>query len=398
MRRISPLLLCLLLAACTPSPGSRAGESSLPNEGESRPYSSEESSAGFEAAAFSLQEAFPNLRFEEPLYLTYAPGEEDSLYIVERTGRIYRISRNPDTDRKELFLDLSDIVQTQGQEQGLLGLAFHPDFSNTPHFYVNYTAQDQTYISRFTATADKAANPSTELVLLRFDQPFSNHNGGHLEFGPDGHLYIATGDGGSGGDPQNNAQNKNSLLGKILRLDIAPESSGIPEDNPFFEEADAAQEVYAYGLRNPWRFSFDSHTGALWAADVGQNAWEEINLIEKGGNYGWNRFEGSHPYLAKSEEEAADYIAPLYEYDHSQGRSITGGYVYRGEAFPGMQGLYIYGDFVSGRIWALELEEDGNVLNEEFMQTDLLISSFGQDQDGELYVLDFAGQIYQFSK
>lgn len=409
MRRYFPLLLGLALAACTPNPEEESPASSLSQPSDStistpldssspETASSLSPAAVFDPAAFSLEPAFPNLTFTDPLYLTYAPSEGDSLYVVERTGRIYRISRDPSSTRKDLFLDLSQTVQTRGQEQGLLGLAFHPAFSKNGYFYVNYTAQNQTFISRFTASPGGVADPGSETVLLQFEQPYANHNGGHLDFGPDGRLYIATGDGGSGGDPHNNAQNKATLLGKILRLDVSRDPFAIPEDNPFVGEEGAAEEIYAYGLRNPWRFSFDHETGELWAADVGQNAWEEVDLIEKGGNYGWNRFEGTHAYSAASNEEAADYLPPVHEYDHSQGQSITGGYVYRGSAFPELLGRYIYGDFVSGRVWALKRDEDGTITNQLFLETGLQLSSFGLDQEGELYLIDFRGSIYQLAK
>lgn len=408
MRRTFPLLLVLTLVACTPNlkeesastssmPQSSLAESSLPAESTSG-TSSHSPEAAFAPAEFSLQSAFPHLSFEQPLFLTYAPGESDALYVVERTGRIYRIQRGQTASEKELFLDLSETVQARGQEQGLLGLAFHPDYAQNRFFYVNYTAQDQTFVSRFLGKEDGTADPDSETVVLQFDQPFANHNGGQLDFGPDGYLYIATGDGGSGGDPHDNAQNKKNLLGKILRIDVSQDPYAVPEDNPFAGEEGAAGEIYAYGLRNPWRFSFDRETGELWAADVGQNAWEEINLIESGGNYGWNRFEGTHPYQAPSEEESGAFLPPIHEYGHSQGQSITGGYVYRGSAYPELRGQYIYGDFVTGRVWALERHEDGTVTNQPFLESDLQLSSFGLDQEGELFLVDFKGGIYQLTK
>lgn len=320
----------------------------------------------------TLTPAFEDLSFEDPLYITYIP-ESNTPLIVERTGIIYSVQN----DEKNIFLDLTDQIDSSSQEQGLLGLALDPAFTENHFFYVNYTANGQTFISRFVE-----GDEMSEEVLLSFEQPYTNHNGGHLAFGPDGMLYIASGDGGSSGDPQYNAQSRESLLGKILRLDVHDEQAEV--------------EIFAFGLRNPWRFSFDRETGALWAGDVGQNTMEEINIIEEGNNYGWNIFEGSNPYDSTMMMDGMMYYGPVWEYEHDHGRSVTGGYVYRGQEFPALEGMYIYGDFVSGTIWALETENGTVIENHELMQTDLSISSFGEDETGELYIVDFSGNIFQF--
>jgi len=350
---------------------------------------------------FTIQDAFPGKFFNRPLDLQNAGDGSGRLFVLEQGGRIY-VTDDPSAEDSKLFLDISDRVDDSGNEMGLLGLAFHPAFKDNGSFFVNYTDGNNTVISRFIVDTDNPniADPESEEVLLTFSQPYSNHNGGGLAFGPDdGYLYIATGDGGSGGDPHGNAQSLKTLLGKILRIDIDNKSPGlnyaIPPNNPFTGNTEGyREEIYAYGLRNPWRFSFDPLTNQLWAADVGQDRIEEINLIEKGGNYGWNVMEGS---LCFEPPEGCDNIGlelPIYEYGHSLGRSITGGYVYRGEKLPILQGSYIYGDFVSGIIWALWYEEGKGKRNYTLAETGLNISSFGIDKDYELYLTAFDGKIY----
>ncbi|MGK7369187.1 MAG: PQQ-dependent sugar dehydrogenase, partial [Candidatus Halalkalibacterium sp. M3_1C_030] len=243
------------------------------------------------------------------------------------------------------------------------------------------------------------ADPNSETPILQYNQPESNHNGGHLSFGPDGYLYIASGDGGGGGDPYDNGQDPSTLLGNILRIDVDASSNGnkyaIPPNNPFVgNDQGYREEVYAYGLRNPWRFSFDSENGRLFAADVGQNQYEEIDIIESGGNYGWNIMEGAHCYNSDSCDQSG-LILPIWEYDHSEGQSITGGYVYRGPSLNGLTGQYIYGDFSSGRIWALDVSDTDDPSNSELIDTDLNISSFGTDANNELYICSFDGNIYR---
>ncbi|MGM0366106.1 MAG: PQQ-dependent sugar dehydrogenase, partial [Actinomycetota bacterium] len=290
-------------------------------------------------------------------------------------------------------------------EKGLLGLAFHPDFENNGLFFLNYTDDESTIISGFTLYEDdeNTADPESEEIILSFMQPYSNHNGGQIAFGHhDGYLYIAAGDGGGAGDPNGNAQNPENLLGKILRIDIDKRDTGlnysIPSGNPFKNNNQGyREEIYAYGLRNPWRFSFDPVTNFLWAADVGQNMVEEINIIEKGENYGWNIMEGSLCFSPPSGCDTEGLKLPVYEYEHPLGKSITGGHVYRGESLPVLYGVYVYADFVTGYIWGLAYINGQETHNYTLAQTDLNISSFGIDEEKELYFTAFDGKIYRLS-
>lgn len=338
-----------------------------------------------------------------PLHLT-APGDGSGrLFVLEQPGRV-RILREGKV-LAEPFLDLTEQVRSSGNEQGLLGLAFAPNYARSGVFYVHYTGQQgQTVIARYQVSAqnpDRADAGSAE-VLLTVEQPFSNHNGGAILFGPDGYLYIALGDGGSAGDPQNNGQNLSSLLGKLLRIDVRqPGPYRIPPDNPFVGQAGARGEIWAYGLRNPWRVSFDRATGDLYIADVGQNALEEINLQpagSKGGqNYGWRVYEGSRIYKGN---ELKNVTFPVIEYDHGGGNcSVTGGYVYRGKAIPDLVGAYIYGDYCSGRIWAARApaRAGGQWSTTELMQAGFRISAFGEDEQGELYVIDHGGAVHRMA-
>jgi glucose/arabinose dehydrogenase len=301
------------------------------------------------------------------------------------------------------FLDIQSLVSCCG-EQGLLSVAFHPRFRENGYFFVNYTnANGDTTVARYSvSTSDSdVADPSSASILLTIKQPFNNHNGGELQFGPDGYLYIGMGDGGGGGDPFNNAQNLSSLLGKILRIDV---DSGvpyaIPHSNPFAATGGSSQPaVWAYGLRNPWRFSFDRQTGDLWIADVGQDLFEEVDLqprTSKGGeNYGWRKMEGMHCYNPLSNCLDASMTLPILEYSHVNGNcSITGGYRYRGSRFPSMQGLYFFGDYCSGVIWGATQNGDGTWSARQLLKTSLSITTFGEDVDGELYVADGTGSIY----
>jgi len=347
-----------------------------------------------------LIESYPNLSFAKPLYFTTTGA--DNCYVVQQTGQILIFEDDPDVQDSQVFLDLGDIVNTRGNEEGLLGLAFHPDYESNGYFYVNYTSATGTVVARYTRSEDdpSAADPGSAHIMLTFDQPYANHNAGHMDFGPDGYLYIATGDGGSGGDPEKYAQNLSSLLGNILRIDINNPGEnglyGIPEDNPFAGNTEGyAEEIYAYGLRNPWRFSFDEE-GQLWAADVGQNKIEEIDIIVKGGNYGWNVMEGTLIFEDNPDIDKAVLIPPVFEYNHDEGYSITGGYVYSGEAIPDLQSRYIYGDYGTGRIWALWFDAEGIVQNQLLIDTDYNISSFGINADGELRVMDLSGGVYSF--
>ncbi|HSQ38552.1 MAG TPA: PQQ-dependent sugar dehydrogenase [Anaerolineales bacterium] len=329
--------------------------------------------------------------FDRPLDIQNAGDGSGRLFIVEQGGLI-RILQN-DVLLESPFLDITERVDDGGNEQGLLGLAFHPDFENNGFFYVNYTeAGGDTVIARFTA-AGNIADPNSEVRLLGVKQPYPNHNGGGLAFGADGYLYIGLGDGGSGGDPQGNGQNPNTLLGKILRIDVnSGNPYAIPADNPF------GSEVFHYGLRNPWRFSFDALTGDLWIGDVGQGSWEEIDFLPAGTpggvNFGWNRYEGLHDYTAGDVPQ--NYRPPVFEYSHQEGCSVTGGYVYRGP-MPEWQGIYFYGDFCSGKVWGA-LHQVSPSLSTVLFETGVSVTSFGVDESGEVYLADRNGNILRLSR
>ncbi|AXJ00487.1 Por secretion system C-terminal sorting domain-containing protein [Cyclonatronum proteinivorum] len=340
-----------------------------------------------------VTEAFPGVNVNQILGLQPQPGS-DNLFIVSQQGRIFRLDRSAQVQQLTTWLDLSSQL-ISGGERGLLGLAFDPDFEQNRRFYVNYTIANplRTVISRFTTDENGDPDLASEQQLLIFNQPFSNHNGGDIAFGPDGFLYIASGDGGSGGDPQNNAQNPDNLLGAMLRIDVNTDDASylIPEDNPFVNGG-GMPEIFAWGLRNPWRISFDRESGVLWTGDVGQNAWEAIHIIENGKNYGWNILEGSNCFPPGSNCDPEGLELPVFEYNHNNGdRSITGGFVYRGQKNPSLYGKYIYGDFISGRVWALAFDEETfeAVSNTELINLPMNISSFAQDRDGELYILGY---------
>jgi glucose/arabinose dehydrogenase len=326
---------------------------------------------------------------ENPVFLTHTGDGSGRLFVLEQPGRIRVLQAN--TLLPDPVLDITERVLFDG-EQGLLGLAFHPDYRRNGRFFVNYTRKPDgaTVIAEYHRGGTAISASHDERVLLVVSQPYPNHNGGMISFGPDGYLYIGLGDGGAKGDPQNRAQNLDELLGKILRIDVdRGDPYGIPTDNPFVKGS-GRPEIYASGLRNPWRFSFDTKTGHLWVADVGQNKWEEIHLVTRGGNYGWRVMEGTHCYQPSVFCQTDKFISPIAEYAHEKGRcSITGGYIYRGQALPKLAGTYIYGDFCSG-----ELFSDPQVL----LKTALYISSFGTDETEELYVLDHKGGIYRLSR
>ncbi|MBS4036417.1 MAG: PQQ-dependent sugar dehydrogenase [Ignavibacterium sp.] len=350
------------------------------------------------SAQYSAQEAFPNLpNFSGPVDLRNSNDCTNRLFVIEQIGRIRVFDNRPDVNSYKTFLDITDRVSSGG-EMGLLGLDFHPDYKNNGYFYVNYTADNprRTIISRFqvSATNPDSASGSSEFELLNFSQPYSNHNGGWIGFGPDdGYLYIATGDGGSGGDPQNNSQTITNLLGKILRIDVDNQDPGlnyaIPVDNPFVDSSGSVRkEIYAWGLRNPWRCSFDPVTGWLWSADVGQSAREEINVIDNGGNYGWRCYEGNLPYNTSGCLPASNYIFPVYDYPHTVGYSVTGGYVYRGPNQPGLDGKYVYADWGSRNVWAITYDGINPATNQQlFTLPSGSPTSFGVDEAGELYIV-----------
>lgn len=349
--------------------------------------------------------AFPNLSFSNPLDLQSPNDGTNRIFVVEQGGIVNVFENDINTTLNTVFIDLEGIVDDSDDEMGLLGLAFHPDYTNNGFFYVNYTvSRTLSVISRFQVSAGNpnTADPNSELRLIEIPQPFTNHNGGKLTFGPDGFLYIATGDGGSGGDPQGNAQNRQNLLGNILRIDVNRTENGlnyaIPNDNPFVGNSIFRGEIFAYGLRNPWRISFDIETGVLWAGDVGQNKFEEIDIIESGNNYGWNILEANDCFNATN-CDTSGLTPPIFEYNQNDGDlSITGGYVYRGDAVTLLQGRYVYADFVSGRIWSFEANVNGTPNNELLENTAFNISSFGTDMNNELYFCSFDGLIYTFEE
>lgn len=357
------------------------------------------------ASVYQIVVAFPNLSFHRPVDFQHAGDNTNRVFIIDQPGEIFVFKNESNTSAKKLFLDIKSKVDDGGNEEGLLGLAFHPDYKTNGYFYVNYTASNpnRTVISRFKVSSDPdKADPSSELKILEFRQPYSNHNGGQVSFGPDGYLYIATGDGGSGGDPHGNGQDKSTLLGKILRIDVDRETSGnhyaIPADNPFVGSNEYRQEIYAYGLRNPWRFSFDPVTKSLWTGDVGQNAYEEIDIIVKGGNYGWNTMEGKHCFDPSRGCRTSGLLLPIWEYGRGEGISVTGGFVYRGTTVRTLKGKYIFADYGTGNIWALDPSNVNNPVVTKLAAWDLHIASFGVDQNNELYMCAFDGKIYRFEE
>ncbi len=347
--------------------------------------------------ALRLEDVLPGVGFSAPVALVFHPLDSALVYVLQQDGVVKRVSLR--SKGVEVALDISAKVRFRG-EMGLLGMAFHPDFPRKPYVYVYYTDRRMnSVLSRFEVDTGGNLLPGSERVLLKVRQPYTNHNGGQVAFGPDGYLYLALGDGGSAGDPLNNAQDTTTLLGALLRIDVEGEPYSIPPDNPFSNSPSCktgCPEIYAWGLRNPWRFSFDRETGTLWLADVGQNRWEEVDTVVRGGNYGWRCYEGNHPYNLKGCGPKEGYVFPVYEYARKGGNcAVIGGYVYRGKDIPQLYGSYIFGDFCSGRIWTLKRTDGGFEAN-LLLDTDLLISTFGEDPNGEIYVVDYRkGKVYR---
>ncbi len=347
--------------------------------------------------------------FDRPIYATHAGDGTERLFVVEQGGKIFIVEN--DTVLETPFLDIGSLLSPEVfnggyTERGLLGVAFDPDYATNGLFYVDYTDREGTIVvAQYRVSADdpNLADPNSGRILLEIPKPdgYGNHNGGHLAFGPDdGYLYIATGDGGGAGDPLDNGQNPATLLGKILRIDVQEDGTyTIPADNPIQWNDAFAPEVWAYGLRNPWRFSFDAATGDLYISDVGQAEWEEINFEPAespgGVNYGWNIFEAAAPFAGDTVTD--DMVFPFAAYDHSEGVTVAGGYVYRGSALPDLQGVYFYADWGYGTIWAAYRDAEGEWQSPVFADTDLNVASFGEDAARELLVVDYNGTIYRFA-
>ena len=414
MKRILLLSVMLSLSAC-----SRAEQVPLPTLQPSTPVSTDTPAASTvmpvtgaatetsapaatqEATAFPDPNAFKWVPvvsgFVQPTDIQFADDGSGRMFILEQPGRI-RIVKDGQLAPAP-FLDITPKVGSAGTEQGLLGMAFHPDFAHNPYFYINYTDTDgNTVIARYQTNGD-SADPNSEKLLIHQDQPFPNHNGGVLTFGPDGYLYAGLGDGGSGGDPLGNGQNTNVLLGKILRIDVDHgDPYSIPQGNPF------GNEIWEYGLRNPWRISFDKASGDLFIADVGQDSWEEVDYVQnhQGGlDFGWNYREGLHAYKGNP-PAGASFVDPVAEYSHAVGGcSITGGYVYRG-GMPEWQGIYLYGDYCTGYIWGMMHSSAAGPTSawasQLLFQTGSNITTFGQDPSGELYYASRDGTIYTLQK
>lgn len=396
MKTITSLALLLILAVCPPL--------------------SAEEKVDTSPAPIKLVKVFPYLQIDRPIVITHAGDGTDRLFIASQKGKIYIVPNTPedeDLEEGKLFLDISDrvIYLDKKNEMGLLGMAFHPDFKKNGEFFVYYSSPETpnatSVVSRFRVSKDNPdqALADSEEILMKVEQPAWNHNGGTIVFGPDGMLYIVFGDGGAGGDAFHNGQNLSTMLGSICRIDVDHKSPGlnyaIPKDNPFEDGktptfATIRKEIWAYGFRNPWRIAFDDKTGKLWAGDVGQGVWEEIDIVVKGGNYGWSVREGKHPFGPNGVEARKHLIEPIWEYDHNVGKSITGGSVYRGKAIPTIQGMYIYGDYVSGKFWALKYDESSKKVtaNHVIESPSIPVMTFGTDQNGEMFLTSSFSEIY----
>lgn len=421
--KICVLIGAVLVTACTPSapatspqPDESGAAASTPttapaNTPASTPTPAPEGSAPQTSTPESqLPPSWPDITLVEtlsglrnPVDLASARDGSGRLYVVEQIGLVQEFSNG--VQGQSPFMDIRDRVSCCG-ERGLLGIAFPPDFAGSRVLYVNYTTTLpgtlHTRVSRFRLrTGVHQVDPDSEEIILQFSQPWRNHNGGQIAFGPDGNLWIGTGDGGSGGDPQDNGQKGQTLLGKLLRIDVTSTTDApytVPADNPFVGNDEFLDEIWAYGLRNPWRFSFDRATGDIYIADVGQNAWEEVNFQPAnspgGENYGWRITEGLHCYNPSSGCSIAGQTLPVAEYDRANGLSITGGYVYRGQDQPSLQGIYFYADYVTGRIWGLR-SVNGLWETKLLLDSTHSVSSFGEDEAGNLYLLDYSGTIFQ---
>lgn len=360
-------------------------------------------------------------KFDRPLFVAFHESAPDTAFVVEQPGSVWMVAREDQSKVRSPFLDLQQRVYANDNwEEGLLGFAFDPSYATNGHVWCCFTEKTdslqgevkpgrkakstrRSVVARYSTVRDekgvRTADPATELVVLTVFQPFPNHNGGTIVFGNDGMLYLALGDGGAARDPFKTGQDKGTLLGKVLRIDVrnatAEKPYEIPKDNPFVGEEGARGEIWCYGLRNPWRIAFDRETGDLWCGDVGQDRLEEVDLLVKGGNYGWNLMEGTEVFR-KDVERPADLIAPIAEYPHQDGVSITGGYVYRGAALPELRGSYVYGDFSTFRLWAVTPPSEGKAaVVREIGRAPAQLSSFAEEPDGELLMTCFDGKVYR---
>ena len=358
-----------------------------------------------EIPSIRFTRCWPSVSIRRPVQIVSRPDRDDLLYVVEQLGRVRTVDGSDrSSSETELVMDITDRVNARSNEEGLLSMVFHPDFEKNNEVYFYYTAAKErkrggkprrAVLSRFRMDETRTVfDPDSEEILMEIKEPYWNHNGGTVLFGPDGMLYLAVGDGGAANDPHGYGQDMSSLLAKVLRIDVSGTEGDrpyvIPSDNPFVDTEGARGEIWALGLRNIWRMSFDPKTGRLWAGDVGQNKWEEIDIIERGGNYGWNIREGAHPFRRRVEGDATDLIDPVAEYQHREGLSVTGGYVYRGTRFPALEGVYLYADYSFGTVWGIRESGDGWTSPRVLLRkSGSLISSFGEGNDGELYVTTF---------
>jgi len=364
----------VLLAAATPLPGtSEADQPKLPD--------------------IRLEPVFGSMSFQAPVQILPMPGQEDTFVIVEQRGRLIAKGTDPKS-RKKLLIDMRDRVRMKHSEEGLLSVVYSPDQVTDPKIYLYYSVSKprRTILSRMDVKEDGTIDKASEEILLEIPQPYGNHNGGTVLFGPDGMLYLSIGDGGSANDPENHAQDLSDLLGTVIRIDVTSKDApyAIPPDNPFIEAEGARPEIWAYGLRNIWRMHFDRETGKLWGGDVGQNKWEEVDIIERGGNYGWRLREGKHDFRPV-DGQPSDLIEPVIEYPRNAGQSITGGFVYRGDDIPGLEGAYLFSDYMTGRLWAARVQDGKEPEIRQILKgSAMAVSSFGEGTDGELYICGFS--------
>lgn len=420
MKYLGLFLISVLLTACNSGEASKPATVPAPTATGSDIRTANQSCAAtssqLQKVTYGLTDAFPGVIFTRPLLVLQAPEEKGRMFVVEQAGQIFTVNTSG-TAKKTLFADLRNIVDAGPNEAGLLGMAFHPGYAKNGLIFLSYTTSDnpiaenganlRSRISRFNAATDRnSLNMGSERNLITLAQPYANHNGGHIAFHPtEGYLYAGFGDGGDAGDPGNRAQNKFTMLGKMLRIDVNVTDAEwkvgkrykIPADNPYASGASGLPEIYALGMRNPWRWSFDRQSGELWAGDVGQNAWEEIDKITLSGNYGWRQREGKHCFNPAAGCETTGLIEPVVEYGHAKGRcSVTGGHVYRGNSISALNGQYVYGDFCTGEIWAIPAATT-NPAPQLLLDSPYMISSFGEDAAGEIYVVHLKGNVYRLT-